>query len=104
TLDFRNSGDGTQEELEQVVALLARKGTFATIDSPRMTQPKKLTAPGGSIDPAKITILVNGGTSGSAEMLARVLAAQGAKLEGPAMANDTAWTELHTLPDGSGYV
>ncbi len=103
TIDLRNSGDGDQQELEKVMGLLGAKGVFGTIDSPRMKEPRKLTTPGGKINPASLTLIVDESTSGTAEMLARALAAQGAKLEGSTTADDLAWKEIHELPDGSGY-
>lgn len=103
TIDLRNSGDGSQAELEKVMGVLGAKGVYGTIDSPRTKEPRKLTTPGGDISPANITLIVDPSTSSAAEMLAKALAAQGAKVEGDATANDLAWKELHRLPDGSGY-
>ncbi len=107
-LDLRNSAGGTLEAASDAAGILVGPARFAVL---------KEKGPAGKLvdraletrvssvrfKPQSIVVLVNGGTAGTAELLAAALREQaGAKLLGPTTFGDGTFQELVRLENGSG--
>lgn len=102
-IDLRGTAHGTFDEGLAAARLFVGRGTLALgegRDEPRQT----FTAePGDGVIAEPVTLLVNGGTAGPAELFAAALAANGrARLVGERTAGRAAVQRLVRLPDGSG--
>ena len=102
-IDLRNSSQGDFDELKSVLALLGPSGTYGTLKSERVGEPRTLSVETGAPSATGFTLKVDSSTTGAARILAEALAARGvAKLEGK-LSGEAVWIETRSLANGSGY-
>jgi carboxyl-terminal processing protease len=104
-LDLRNSVSASPRDAVQVAGLFTTGNAFVLKDKVG-TQIEALAAKGdGAAWPGDIALLVNGGTAGAAEALARLMQARrSAKIYGEGTFGLGADPKLIDLPDGSGLL
>jgi len=106
TLDLRNDFSGDFESMRRCLAELAPSGDYGKIVQTRdgKQTSHELAVEHGNARPPKISLLVNGLTSGAAEVFAEALHAKGlATIKGGPMSGDRSVVETVTLPEGCGY-
>lgn len=104
-LDLRNAVDGSPRDVAPVAGLFTT-GTVLVLKDKGGKQVDAVAAKGdGSAWPGAIAILVNGGTAGAGEALARLLQTKrGATIYGEGTFGLGAEPKLVELPDGSGLL
>lgn len=103
TLDLRNSGIGNFDEMERSLAKFLPAGSYGGVTNSNGQVNRRITLITGPEKPPKVKLLVDNSTTGAAATFARILNIYGnVEVEG-ALPNETAWTEIQSLPDGSGY-
>lgn len=106
-IDLRNSPGGLLEVGSSIATQLGSTQPLGNVE----TKGKKVTAilagppthPMPSPPSCPISVLVNGGTANTAELLASVLQSKGAKLVGSATFGDASDVKVIQLKDGSGF-
>lgn len=107
-LDLRNSPGNPQEvgaSLDVASAIAAKLTSAPALGyieaKGKKVQPISVTSDASAVYP--ISVLVNQGTAGTAELLATALQSKGAKLVGGKTFGDATDVKLITLRDGSGF-
>ncbi|MGI4790558.1 MAG: S41 family peptidase [Janthinobacterium lividum] len=101
-IDLRNSPGGLLEVGTAIAAKLTSAPTLGYIETKgKKVEPIPVTV--GTALTCPITVLVNGGTANTAELLAATLQHQGATLIGSTTFGDAGDVKLITLHDGSGF-
>jgi carboxyl-terminal processing protease len=101
-LDLRGTAEGAIDDGLAAARLFVASGVLATRETRTGKTPIQ-AAPGDGSLQVPLTLLVDGGTAGAAEVFAAALSGQGrATLVGEHTAGRAAQQELVKLPDGSG--
>ncbi|MFN3649060.1 MAG: S41 family peptidase [Armatimonadota bacterium] len=111
-LDLRQNAGGSLEATRDLAGMLMGDGKFATVkeyvtqaDGSRKLTDRPLVIKGVTpvLKPASLSVLVNGGTAGTAELLAASLRdGLSAKLVGSETFGAGTIQEVHPLPNGAG--
>src|SRR5207249_2043055 len=102
-VDVRNSAAGDLADGVAVARLFVPSGTLAIHESKAAGQEKMLAAKGDGTVTLPVTVLVDSGTSGPAEIFAAALSGnKRAELIGEHTIGRSGTQELIKLPDGSG--
>ncbi|MGV3724958.1 MAG: S41 family peptidase, partial [Actinomycetota bacterium] len=108
-LDLRQNPGGSIEAGREIAGMLMPGRKFAVLKERDATRTKVLdralmtAASGAKFSPASISVLVDGGTAGTAELLASALRDQyGVKLVGSKTFGDGSQQELTLLDNGAG--
>jgi len=103
-LDVRNSAGGLADDGLAVARLFVPRGTLAIREAREGGRTSITAAAGDGSIAAPLVVLVDGGTSGPAELLASALSAnRRAELVGERTQGRTAIQRLVRLPDGGGF-
>ncbi|HEU4754115.1 MAG TPA: S41 family peptidase [Armatimonadota bacterium] len=108
-IDLRNSPGGSLDAARDVAGLLLGEAKFAVLkerDADRKLVDRALTtkAPAARFKPASVSVLVDGGTAGSSELLAAALRDNlGARLVGTTTFGDGTEQELVRFDNGAGF-
>jgi carboxyl-terminal processing protease len=105
-IDLRDNPGGSLAEAAKVAGLFIESGPISRIRcNGKVKQTLDLTAGAKPSGDLRLVVLSNGGTGGSAEVLAGALADRaGARLAGANTCGDSSWTDSLTLDDGSTIV
>jgi carboxyl-terminal processing protease len=100
--DLRGQGLGDYPTMLSLIKKLGIVGSLGVLKREGKRSPVPIVIKGASSPASRITVYVNGGTSGVPEIFAQILAKAGAKIEGKSAGNPVA-TQITILPDNSGY-
>ncbi len=100
--DLRGQGLGDYPTMITLVKKLGISGSLGSLKREGKRTPVPILIKGTNSNAARITIVVNNGTSGVPEIFSQILAKSGAKIEGKTAGNPVA-TQITILPDNSGY-
>ncbi len=104
TIDLRSVSGGTVEALKACLSAVAPAGTYGGFKSGKGKAATPLTLSSGTSETHRLSLLVDGGTRGMAQVFALALSSKGlATLSGPAMPADRSRTVTESLPDGTGF-
>ncbi len=104
TLDLRNSGLGSYDELVPVLEQLAPKGDFGSLVAQKDGHETAISTQRGRNNRLSFDILVDQGTRGAAAVLALALRDSGlATLKGVPNMSEAVGIQMVSLDDGSGY-
>ncbi len=104
-LDLRDVTTGTPADGLRLANLFLNTGTLATLSGQRFATQTFSADPKFAITTAPLTVLVNGGTSGAAELTAAALADnKRADLVGQRTFGDDSVQKTITLPDGAAVI
>mgnify|MGYP005836752839 CR=1 FL=1 len=103
TLDLRGNAVGDYRSMLEILAVLAPTGEYGAL-ARTGRNPLPIKVESGNERAPKIRLVVDKTTRGTAEVLAHALKAGGrASLDPSATAGEPFATEIHQLPNGSGY-
>lgn len=104
TLDLRNTGLGSIEEMAACLAIVAPAGSYGSFANERSKTAKRLTITTGNPKPPKLTLLVDETTRGPAEIFAKALTGRpNVKIVGGKTGGALEQTLVVPLPQGNGY-
>jgi carboxyl-terminal processing protease len=104
TIDLRSLTGGSFEAMKACLAAVAPAGTYGGFKTGRSKTITPLTTETGASKSVSLTLLVDKGTRGMAQIFALALSSRGlAKLSGQGMESDRVRTDVEALPDGSGF-
>lgn len=104
TLDLRQSGPGSFDELLEALPRLVPSGEYGARVGASTGQDRSVTVQNGLAERPRYRLLVDGSTVGAAAVFARLAEAHGlAEIVGGTSMGQARWVELFSLPDGSGF-
>ncbi|MFY9235177.1 MAG: S41 family peptidase [Fimbriimonadaceae bacterium] len=104
TLDLRNSGLGSLNEMAACLALVAPPGSYGSFVSERSKYSERLALKTGNPKPPTLTLLVDATTRGPAEIFAKALTGRpNVTIVGGKTAGALEQTLVVALPQGHGY-
>ncbi len=102
-LDLRQNASGDYDAMVSCLAAVAGRGNFGILQTKKQGQTSQITIKSGEPLSKSITILVDKGTAGAAEIFALALKQRGlAKLVGTSAGRPVA-VRTYMLPSGAGY-
>lgn len=103
TFDLRNSGLGNYNEMERALSKFLPPGTYGGVINNANQVNRRITLIAGPEKAPNLTLIVDDSTTGAAATFARILASSGNAVLQGTLSDKSQWTEIQTLPDGSGY-